>query len=163
MVKVEFLKYNNSYSFLWIDGYLWMWDTPQERELQKELAENSHGDVLVVGYGLGIVQAYLEKNPNVKSVTSVEKYEEVIQKCKKEFGEVTGEVIITDFYDLLEDKKYDCVIGDIWPDINAKFLKDYLDFKEKSGKILKKGGKILAWGEDYFEYLIEKNNKNSKT
>jgi hypothetical protein len=56
---------------------------------------------------------------------------------------------------LLEYKKFDCVIGDIWPDIDAKFLKDYVKFKRKALRLLKKNGIILAWGMDFFEYLLK--------
>ena len=160
MAKIDILKYNE-YVFMWLNGYLWMWDTPQERELQKELAEKAYGDVLVAGYGLGIVQEYLLKNPKVKSITTLEEYKEDVEKCKELFGKIYGKVIIKNFYKYKGRKKFDCVIGDIWPDISAKFLKDYVKFEKKSKEVLKKNGKILAWGQDYFEYLL-KNKKLNK-
>ena len=120
--------------------------------------ENSFGDVLVAGYGYGILPKFLIKNPKVKSVIVVEKYKKIIEKMKED-GKIYGEVIIYDFYGLPEDRKFDCIIGDIWPDIDAKFLKDYVKFKKKSQKLLKKNGKILAWGKDYFEFLL--NEKKS--
>ncbi|MEK7600821.1 MAG: hypothetical protein AAB463_02590 [Patescibacteria group bacterium] len=139
---------------MYVDGYLWMWDTVQERGLQMDLATKSFGDVLVAGYGLGIVQEFLLKNNKVKSINTVEKSGDVIEKMK-ELGQIHGNVTISDFYDLSEDKKYDCIIGDIWPDISSKFLGEYVKFKEKSEKLLKPGGTILAWGSDYFEYLLK--------
>ncbi|MEM4703431.1 MAG: hypothetical protein QXP53_03045, partial [Candidatus Pacearchaeota archaeon] len=69
---------------------------------------------------------------------------------------IYGKIIISDFYDLSENQKFDCIIGDILPDIDAEFLKDYIKFKKKSQKLLKKNGKILAWGKDYFEFLLKK-------
>ena len=152
--KVEILNHNN-HKFMFVDGYLWMWDTPQETELQEDLAKKAFGDILVAGYGLGILPKFLLENPSVKSVTIVEIYKEVIEKMK-ELGKIHGKIIICDFYSLPEDKKYDCVIGDIWPDIDAKFLGDYVKFKKKSKRLLKKNGKIFAWGKDYFEYLLKK-------
>lgn len=140
---------------MFIDDYLWMWDTPQERELQKQLADKAFGDVLVAGYGFGILIKFLTKNPKVKSITIVEKYKEVINKIKISKKEMER-IIIKDFYNLPENKKFDCIIGDIWPDIDEKFLKDYLKFKSKAKKLLKKNGKILAWGKDFFEYLLHK-------
>ena len=131
---------------------------PQERDLQEELAQKAQGDVLVAGYGLGIVIDFLLKNPKVTSITAVEKYKEVINKMK-EFGPIKCKVIISDFYDLPEDKKFDCVIGDIWPDISSKFLPDYVKFKNKSEKLMKPNGKLLAWGKDFFEYLLENKKK----
>lgn len=153
--KIEIVQYKG-HKFMFINGYLWMWDTPQERRLQKELANKAFGDVLVAGYGFGILTKFLLKNPKVKSVTTVEKYKEVIEKMKS-LDKIYGKIIINDFYTVSENKKYDCVVGDIWPDIDSKFLKDYIKFKEKANRLLKKNGKsiILAWGKDFFEYLLE--------
>jgi len=151
---------HTGHKFMFLDDYLWMWDTPQENELQENLAKKSFGDVLIAGYGFGILPKFLRKNPNVESITTVEMYREVIDKMK-EFGKIQGKIIIGDFYDLPEDKKYDCVIGDIWPDIDAKFLDDYVKAKNKSLRLLEKNGKFLAWGGDFFEYLL-KNKKYIK-
>ncbi len=138
-----------------------MWDTPQETKLQQDLAKKSFGDVLIAGYGFGILPKFLIQNPKVKSVTTVEKYKEFIEKMK-EFGKIYGKVVILDFYDLPENQKFNCIIGDIWPDIDAKFLKEYIKFKNKSQKLLKKNGKILAWGKDYFEFLLKKKKPLTK-
>jgi len=157
MPKIKIISYKNN-RFLFIDGYLWMWDTLQERNLQKDLAKKAFGDVLVVGYGFGILQKFLKKNRKVKSITTVEKYKEIIDEMKKQ-GKIYGDIIICDFYKLQSKKKYDCVIGDIWPDIDKRFLKDYVKFKNKAKKLLKKEGKILAWGQDYFEYLLKRKRQ----
>ncbi|MFH1111518.1 MAG: hypothetical protein V1712_00410 [Patescibacteria group bacterium] len=156
--KVEILQHKG-HKFMWLNNYLWMWDTPQEKELQKELAKKAYGEVLVVGYGFGLLPMYLLKNKKVKSVTTVEKYKEVIDKMKEMSGQIYGKIMLNDFYKVSASKKYDCVIGDIWPDIAAKFLKDYVRFNKKAKKLLKKDGVILAWGKEFFEYLLEKKAK----
>ncbi len=154
MVKIEIVQVKN-HKFLFLDDYLWMWDLPQEQELQRDIANQAFGNVLVAGYGLGIVIKHLLENPKVKSVTTVEKYQEVIDKMK-EFEDIHGKVIIGDFYELPENRRYDCVIGDIWAEIDRRFLEDYRTFKEKAQKLVKPTGLILGWGKDYFEYLLEK-------
>ena len=155
MAKVEIFQIKN-HKFLFLDDYLWMWDLPHEKELQNDIAKQGFGDVLVAGYGFGIVTKYLLENPEVKSVTSVEKYQEVIDKIR-EFSEPYGKIIISDFCELPEDIKYDCVVGDIWAEIDARFLQDYVKFKDKAQKLVKPNGLILGWGQDYFEYLLEKD------
>lgn len=157
-MKIEIL-HHKKHKFMFIDDCLWMLDTPQEKDLQKELANKSFGNVLVAGYGFGILTEFLLKNPKVESVTTVEKHKEVIKKMKT-FGKIYGKIIINNFYDLPENKKYDCIIGDIWPEIDTKFLKDYVKFKRKAKKLLKKKGVILAWGKDFFEYLLQKVKKS---
>ena len=79
MKNIELIQHKD-HKFLFIDNYLWMWDTPQEKKLQKKLAKEARGDVLVAGYGFGILTKFLLQNPKVTSVTTVEKYKEVIAK-----------------------------------------------------------------------------------
>src|SRR3989344_1739483 len=119
MVKIEVLEHDAD-RFMYLDGYLWVWDVQLERELQQELAEQAYGNVLIAGYGFGIVQEYLAKNKKVTSITTVEKYSEVIDYCKRK--EIVGEIIFGDFYTISPSKEFDCVIGDICPDIAPKFL-----------------------------------------
>lgn len=154
MVKVEIFEHHQ-HRFMFLDEILWMWNLPQELELQRDLAQQGFGDVLVAGYGFGIATKYVLENPRVKSVTTVEKYAEIIEKMR-ESGPIYGNIIISDFFDLNEERKYDCVIGDIWPEIDPRFLEDYVRFKSKAEKLLQPNGLLLAWGQDYFEYLLEK-------
>lgn len=154
-VKVEILK-QNGYNFLWIDDYLWMWDIPVERAMQKKIADACSGNVLIAGYGLGIVQKYLVKNPKVTTVFTLEKYSDVIKACLKEYGVTWGTIKAKDFYTACTPMAFDFVIGDIWEEISSENLPKYKKFKKRANDFLKPGGKILAWGGDYFEYLIDK-------
>lgn len=154
MAKIEIIQHGD-YKFMFIDDYLWMWDHPYEKELQKDVAKRAFGDVLVAGYGFGLLTQYLFDNKRVISVTTIEKYQEVIDTMKKISPPLHGKIIIGDYYDLPEEGKFDCVIGDIWADIDARFLPDYVRFKNKAQKLLKAGGQVLGWGKDYFEYLLE--------
>lgn len=156
MVDIKLTKHEG-HNFLWIDKHLWMWDIPFERSLQKSIAKKAQGDVLVAGYGLGLVQRSLTENPLVKSVTTVEIYDKIIDLCKEEYGQIYGDVIIDDFYNFNTDKRYQTVIGDIWDDIVPQCLPQYRMFKEKAETLLRPGGEILAWGKEFYEYLIEKN------
>ncbi len=158
-MKVEILEQKGNY-FLWIDDYLWMWDIESERKIQYGVAHEAYGDVLVAGYGLGLVQKYLRNNPNVKSVTTVELSIDIIRACIDEFGTFYGDYVIDDFYNykIHPSRKYDCIIGDIWKEIVPESLPDYKRFKSKALKLIKPDGKILAWGKEYFEYLIEKGS-----
>ena len=155
-MKVEILK-QNGHNFLWIDGELWMWDVPTEMMLQEELAKQAYGKVLVVGHGLGIVQTFLEKNKAVESIETVEKYEEVRTAYFNHFNKhIPGSVILNDFYNLPDPnyQRWDCIIGDIWIDIHPKYLEEYKKFKKHAEMMLKPQGKIVAWGKDYFEWLL---------
>ena len=156
-MKVEILE-QKGHKFLWIDDYLWMWDTYPERQVQYKIATEANGDVLFAGYGLGIAQEYIENNPNVDSLITIEQTMDVIRANEK-YDRIYGEYIIGDFFKIKLDEKFDCIVGDIWEEVLPNGLKNYKLFKEKALTMLKPNGKILAWGKDYFEYLIEKENK----
>ena len=154
-MKVEILK-QKGHNFLWVDDYLWMWDIPVECRAQKEIADKAYGKVLIVGYGLGIIQRLLLQNNRVDSIVTIEIYSEVVEANKKAFGKIYGDVFYCDFYKYNTISKFDCVIGDIWEDIIPECLEKYEKFENKANQLLKEGGKILAWGKEFFEYLIDK-------
>ncbi len=155
-VEILQMKGNN---FLWIDDYLWMWDIPTEQEIQKGIAAKAYGNVLVVGYGLGLVQMYCKRNPCIDRLLTLEKNKDVVGICRRVFGEIYGKCKVIDFYKFETDVKFDCIIGDIWKEIVPESLDEYKRFKNQAEKFLKLGGKIFAWGQDYFEYLIEKEKE----
>ncbi len=142
--------------FLYIDDYLWMWDTKQERSEQKEIAAQAYGDVLVAGYGLGVLQRFLVNNPKVELVHTVEIYPAVIEAVEKFYGGICGVVTFADFFEWSEHpyRKFDCVIGDCWQDITPRCLPDYEKFKEAAQRYVYTDGVILAWGQEFFEHLI---------
>jgi len=154
-VKVEILT-QKGHKFLWIDDYLWMWDIPTERKIQEELASLAHGNVLVAGYGLGLVQEYLKRNSKVESVLTIESHIDVIKACAKAYGRIHGAVAIGNFYDYVPPRLFDCVIGDVWEDIIPQSLEEYERFKAKAEECKNETGIILAWGQSYFEYMIER-------
>ena len=154
-MNVEILQ-QKGHNFLWIDDHLWMYDIPAERKAQKDISNKAFGDVLVAGYGLGILQRFLSENKKVKSITTIEISEEVVNKVKDIYGKIHGDIIIENFYDFHTNNKFNCVIGDIWEEITPGALEDYKKFKNKAKRLLKKNGKILGWGKEFFEYLINK-------
>ncbi|MBU2635096.1 class I SAM-dependent methyltransferase [Patescibacteria group bacterium] len=127
-----------------------MWDIPIEREIQKNIAIQAFGDVLVAGYGLGIVQEYLIKNPKVKSLLTIEKLKEVVVLAEKNYGRIYGNIEIGDFFTYSPKRQFDCVIGDIWEEITSECLKDYKEFESKAKNLLKPNGRIFAWGSRFF-------------
>ncbi len=159
--KVEILQMKG-YNFLWINDYLWMWDVQAEQESQKDIADEAYGDVLCVGYGLGLVQRYLLDNPKVTSVTTIEKLQQVIDANLKTFGRVQGRIIIDDYFKYNNfDKLFDCVVGDICDDILPSYLPEYIEFKQKTLKHLQPEGKLLQWGGDFFEYLLKEKEEKA--
>lgn len=157
MSKVEIIKIKEDV-FLYINDYLWMWDTEQERTEQKLLAQQAFGDVLVAGYGLGVLQRLLLQNKDIHDVRTIEIDPNVIQAARNHYGHISGSITIGDFYTCPWASPYDCVIGDCWQDITPRCLPDYIKFKEAAFRATNKSGLILAWGQEFFEYLLATKN-----
>ncbi len=159
MAKIEIIKQKDR-NFLWIDDELWMWDIQAEQEAQKILSDDAYGDVLVAGHGLGILHRFLAQNPQVSSITTVELLPELIEAVRDEYGEIFGKIIITDFFQYSSQKRYDCVIGDVWLDIAPPALALYNRFEAHAKTLVKPDGKILAWGQEFFHALNYVKNIN---
>lgn len=158
MADVEILE-QRGHHFLWIDGECWMWDLRTERRAQADLARRARGDVLVVGYGLGLVQRCLLVNRDATSILTIEIHPEVLVECERVFGELYGATVVGDFFDLPEvEPNFDTVIGDIWLDIAPEYLEAYVDFKCKADLLLRPGGKVLAWGDECFRVWLERGD-----
>lgn len=158
-MEVKILQ-QEGHHFLWIDGDCWMWDLPTEVEAQEMLAAQAHGEVLVAGYGLGIVQKALLRNERVTKIFTVELHNEVLRECRRVFGmELHGFAMQGDFYETPGVCKYDCVIGDIWLDVAPRYLREYRRFKVKAESLLNPGGKVLAWGSECFDIWFKESQQ----
>jgi hypothetical protein len=62
--------------------------------------------------------------------------------------------LVGNFFKFKTDKKYDCIIGDTWSGVTPEALSEYKKFKKIAIELVNSKGKIIASGEDYFEYLI---------
>ncbi len=159
MAEVEILE-QRGHHFLWVDGECWMWDLRTERRAQADLARRARGDVLVSGYGLGLVQRCLSVNKDVTSILTIEMHPEVLVECERVFGELYGETVVGNFFDLSEfAPTFDTVIGDIWLDIAPEYLEEYLDFCRKAEWLVRPGGKVLAWGDECFKVWIVRGDE----
>lgn len=99
-----------------------MSDTPMERYTNQKFIDSAYGDVLIGGLGIGMVPAALARNPQVKSITIVEKDPELIgligPRLKKAVTSVPIKIIEGDAYtyprNLQRPEHYDWAYIDIW-------------------------------------------------
>ena len=106
-----------------------MQDTTHEYDEHQPLWDNATGDVLIGGLGIGFVNQKLIDNPNVTSVTIVEKNQEVIDlvwnSCPKD-GTFT---IIQDDIETWEPTShYDVAWFDTWLTDNNMTKEEYDEF-----------------------------------
>ena len=129
-----------------------MQDTTREYREHEQFLNDAHGNVLVTGLGLGLVNESLMNNPNVESVTIVEKYQEVIDlvwnHCPKNDK---VRLICADIYDWKPDGRYDIGWFDSWCGenthleyqklINQRYFKHISDIR-----FWKSFGQEQGWG-----------------
>lgn len=104
----------------------WMTIEPLEINTFKEFIENAHGNVLLLGCGLGYVAYMLSLKPKVRSVTIVDMDEKILsifsEAILPQF--INSHKIKTVHADGIEYLKnsdlsqYDCVNVDIWRDVS---------------------------------------------
>jgi len=103
-------------------GELMMSDTEMERRTNNWFFWNAHGDVLIGGLGLGMVLLGVEAKEKVKSITVIEKHQEIIDLVVPQLplnGKV--KVICGDVFGWYPDKgiAYDTIYFDIWNSISG--------------------------------------------
>ena len=109
-----------------------MQDTTHEYDEHQSLWDNATGDVLIGGLGIGFVNQKLIDNPNVTSVTIVEKYQEVIdlvwEHCPKDetFTLIHADILIWE-----PTQNFNVAWFDTWlhwdVDFDAVPIEDYND------------------------------------
>lgn len=111
-----------------------MSNTPAEVQDCRGGVHQAHGDVLISGLGLGVILTQILKKPEVKTVTIIEKSEDVIKLVAPSFESDKRVKII--HADALEYKprrgeKYDVVWHDIWDNICADNLPEMRTLHKK--------------------------------
>ena len=103
---------------------LWMSDTPFEQRTNRHIARTANGDVFIAGLGIGMLLVPLLQKEDVKSITVVEKEQEIIDliepqlRAKLACDKLT--IICMDVFDFKPTQKYDVVYFDIWADIASE-------------------------------------------
>ncbi|MFZ3264612.1 MAG: hypothetical protein WA172_11485 [Terriglobales bacterium] len=107
------------------ESQIMMSDFHYERVTCEEVVRRAHGDVLIAGLGLGMILHPMLKKEEVRSVTVIEKYQDVVDLVLPTL--LTSEkltVLLDDIYTWkpARGRRYDVIWFDIWPDIEATRL-----------------------------------------
>ncbi|MFY0602146.1 MAG: hypothetical protein JXR03_20895 [Cyclobacteriaceae bacterium] len=132
---------HNSQGFreLWKDDDLLMWDAHLQMGDYDELLQNCHGDVLMLGLGLGTVNAKLDYS-RINSVEIVELHSDVIEIIDEEFPKTR--IVQGDAKTYRTNQQYDVIWIDIWQGITTKTLPEMYEMISLWKKHLKSGGWI---------------------
>jgi hypothetical protein len=105
--------------------FVMMSDFYYERITCAEVVERAHGDVLIAGLGLGMILHPMLQKPEVRSVTVIEKFQDVVDLISPTLPIDSRLTIFTaDIFDWqpAPGRSFDIVWFDIWPDIEARRL-----------------------------------------
>ena len=130
-----------NYIRLMHNGEVVMSDTYMEKRTNSGFCMNAYGDVLIGGLGIGMIIMAIQDNENVKSITVLEKYQEVIDMITPQlpFNDKVN-IICADVFDWKPKKgqKFDCIYMDIWNYVNSDVYQEEMKpLKKKYGHYLK--------------------------
>lgn len=145
---------------LFVEGGLMMSDGSNEKGTNWQAVREAHGDVLVVGLGIGMVLVPILRKAEVRSVTVVEKFADVVAlvepHIRRHVEEAAGklEVVVGDAFSWVPSRsaqRWQCIYLDIWPVICTDNLPEIARLKRGFRRWLDKadpGAWIGAWMED---------------
>lgn len=140
--KAEIKPYHGEFKALYVNGVLEMSDLPIQLVQYDEFFENYHGDILILGLGMGVLNDRMDYS-KVNSVDVVELYPEVIA-LNKDFPKTT--MIQADAHQFTPTKKYDTIWIDCWNLLTLDNLDSMRAMKEKFSKYINPGGYVQCWG-----------------
>jgi len=130
------------------------WERPLMKKIANILTE-SKGDVLNIGFGMGIVDQYIyELKPNTHTI--IEYHPDVIAYIKENNWETKANFIFTKWQEQIGILgPFDSIYLDTWDDKRIPFINELLD------KCLKVGGIFTIWyNKIEFDRILDKLPEN---
>ena len=123
------------------NGECVMSNTNMEKRTNMDFCINAHGDVLIGGLGIGMIILAIQDKQEVKSITVIEKNQEVIDMVASQlnFNEKVN-IICADVFEWKPEKgvKYDVSYMDIWNWINEDIYEEEMKpLKRKYARFLR--------------------------
>ena len=123
------------------NGECVMSDTNMEKNTNREFCSKAHGDIIIGGLGIGMIIMAIQDKPEVKSITVIEKNQEVIDlvASQLDFNEKVN-IICADVFEWKPERgvKYDMAYMDIWNWINeGVYKKEMQPLKRKYARFLR--------------------------
>ena len=139
-----------------------MSNTDMEKNTNWKIVNVANGDVFIAGLGIGLIILPIQEKENVKTVTILEKYPEIIELVGKQLPlNDKVKIIQGDVFDYQFPRgtKFDSIYFDIWEYVNIDVYKEMLKLKKKYRKYKKskkdnQNVNMSCWAEYY-----AKNNK----
>ena len=137
-----------------------MSDTPMERNTNDKFLQSANGDVVIFGLGLGLIVFPLLDDKNIKSITIIELYQDLIDIVKpnieakdkhKKVKIIQGDCFTFEF---TKETKFDTIYFDIWIDICGDNYEEQKKLERRFRKHLNKDNPnkfIDSWMKDHYK------------
>lgn len=155
MCRSVFLTPYKSVQLLDSDSSLWMSDTPMEYETNQKAIDQAEGDILELGLGIGLFTYYASKKQIVKSITIVEKEQDVIDLIYPKIKNKKTKIVRQDAIEYLKTtkNKFDTIHVDIWADITH--YREIQPIVRIAKKKLKPDGIVISWLEEFLQRVMK--------
>lgn len=160
------------YARLTVNGTLMMTDTEMEWRTCAAAVYAANGDVLLGGLGIGMVLAGILQKPEVRSVTVVEKYQDVIDlveaPLRQNIPEAQKLTIVC--ADILEWKPpkgqtWDTLYFDIWPNVCEDNLEDMTKLRRRFARRVNRENPkawVGCWEEGKLRYYKRRDARQAR-
>lgn len=149
------------YCRLYVGKALMMSDTPMERRSNFSVVRKATGNVLIAGLGVGLILVPILAKKEVKTVTVVEKYRDVIDLVSPPIRKVQGSkklaVVEADIFEWVPPKgqKWDCIYFDIWPTVCEENLVEMEKLHRKFGRCKASSDSWMdSWKRGWLKYQM---------
>jgi len=175
------LLFDSSDTEKWPNGFgTMMSDTQMEKRTNRRVLRRAHGDVLIVGLGLGMILTVIPFKDSVRSVTVLELSGDVMNlilpplhaRAMKEEGKIASDfgkvdTLHANAFDWKppKGKKYDCIYLDIWPDISTENLPEIAALKRRYAHWLKRDNPeawMGAWVEQELRETVQREKHRER-
>jgi guanidinoacetate N-methyltransferase len=157
-LKNEWLENKANYTkkSLLIKGWQVMqyWEDNYMKDLAN-IATSEGGNILELGFGLGISAGYIQKSKKILKHTIIEAHPEVVKRAFRLFNKqfISGRMqILQGFWEnvapLLKDESFDGILFDTSPLDQETVFFHYFPFFEEAYRLLKKGGVFTYFSDE---------------
>lgn len=156
------------YARLIVDGELMMSDTAMEWMTNNEVLWRANGDVLIAGLGLGLILIPILANSKVKSVTVLEKYQDVVDLVVPHMPKSDKlTVVCADAMEWAPPKAthWDVLYFDIWPQVCTDNLPEMTKLKRRFAKRLRRDNPeawMGCWREEELRYNDRRERRSER-
>lgn len=154
MISSRISTYPGRFVKLTVNGRLFMSDTTNEHRTNLEITYQARGHTLIAGLGIGMILTKILDKKEVRSVTVIEKYQDVIDLITPHFKHKKLTTICADIYEWRPPKgtKYDCIYFDIWADQSTDDLEDMARLHQRFKSYKAPGGWMDSWNRYHLKH-----------